>query len=96
MLTEAGGTITAPRHSLQSLRPACRATTSLDCSTTTSEVPVTGLVSNGSLLLPAAACRRCCLLLLLLLQALLDVFFDRVDPTTLNRQGNDSGTQYRS
>lgn len=27
---------------------------------------------------------------------LLDVFFDRVDPTTLNRQGNDRGTQYRS
>ncbi|PNH12248.1 Peptide methionine sulfoxide reductase A4, chloroplastic, partial [Tetrabaena socialis] len=28
--------------------------------------------------------------------ALLDTFFSRVDPTTLNRQGNDSGTQYRS
>jgi len=28
--------------------------------------------------------------------ALLDVFFKRVDPTTLNRQGNDRGTQYRS
>jgi len=27
---------------------------------------------------------------------LLDAFFDRVDPTTLNRQGNDRGTQYRS
>jgi len=27
---------------------------------------------------------------------LLDVFFDRTDPTTLNRQGNDAGTQYRS
>lgn len=27
---------------------------------------------------------------------LLDVFFNRVDPTTLNRQGNDRGTQYRS
>lgn len=27
---------------------------------------------------------------------LLRVFFDRVDPTTLNRQGNDRGTQYRS
>lgn len=27
---------------------------------------------------------------------LLDVFFDRTDPTTLNRQGNDRGTQYRS
>eukprot|EP00878_Enallax_costatus_P032932 GHUV01036283.1.p1 GENE.GHUV01036283.1~~GHUV01036283.1.p1 ORF type:complete len:134 (+),score=27.83 GHUV01036283.1:180-581(+) len=27
---------------------------------------------------------------------LLDVFFNRVDPTTLNRQGNDQGTQYRS
>lgn len=29
-------------------------------------------------------------------RALLDVFFSRVDPTTLNRQGNDRGTQYRS
>ncbi|PHU22607.1 Peptide methionine sulfoxide reductase [Capsicum chinense] len=27
---------------------------------------------------------------------LLDVFWDRHDPTTLNRQGNDVGTQYRS
>lgn len=27
---------------------------------------------------------------------LLDTFFARVDPTTLNRQGNDRGTQYRS
>lgn len=29
-------------------------------------------------------------------EQLLDVFFNRVDPTTLNRQGNDRGTQYRS
>jgi peptide methionine sulfoxide reductase msrA/msrB len=27
---------------------------------------------------------------------ILDIFFDAHDPTTLNRQGNDSGTQYRS
>lgn len=27
---------------------------------------------------------------------LLDVFFDKTDPTTPNRQGNDRGTQYRS
>lgn len=27
---------------------------------------------------------------------LLDVFWDRLDPTTKNRQGNDVGTQYRS
>lgn len=30
------------------------------------------------------------------LNALLDEFFKVVDPTTLNRQGNDRGTQYRS
>lgn len=28
--------------------------------------------------------------------ALLDCFFQHVDPTTLNQQGNDRGTQYRS
>ncbi|PSC69985.1 methionine-S-oxide reductase [Micractinium conductrix] len=29
-------------------------------------------------------------------ESILDEFFAKVDPTTLNRQGNDSGTQYRS
>lgn len=29
-------------------------------------------------------------------ETLLDVFFNTHDPTTMNRQGNDSGTQYRS
>lgn len=29
-------------------------------------------------------------------EALLDLFWSRHDPTTLNRQGNDVGTQYRS
>ncbi len=27
---------------------------------------------------------------------LLDLFYEAIDPTTLNRQGNDAGTQYRS
>ena len=29
-------------------------------------------------------------------ERLLEEFFAKVDPTTLNRQGNDRGTQYRS
>lgn len=29
-------------------------------------------------------------------ETILETFFDKVDPTTLNRQGNDMGTQYRS
>lgn len=29
-------------------------------------------------------------------ERLLEVFFQHVDPTTLNRQGGDRGTQYRS
>lgn len=29
-------------------------------------------------------------------QTLLDIFFDTHDPTTLNKQGNDTGTEYRS
>jgi len=29
-------------------------------------------------------------------EALIDVFFGKHDPTTLNRQGGDVGTQYRS
>lgn len=33
---------------------------------------------------------------LISLQIILDVFFTTHDPTTLNRQGNDIGTQYRS
>jgi len=30
------------------------------------------------------------------LRTILDIFFQMHDPTTLNRQGNDMGTQYRS
>lgn len=30
------------------------------------------------------------------LETLLEIFFALIDPTTLNRQGNDVGTQYRS
>ena len=29
-------------------------------------------------------------------EQLLEQFFSKVDPTTLNQQGNDRGTQYRS
>ena len=29
-------------------------------------------------------------------EELLDIFYDKHDPTTLNRQGGDRGTQYRS
>lgn len=29
-------------------------------------------------------------------EELCDVFFDRIDPTTVNGQGNDRGTQYRT
>lgn len=30
------------------------------------------------------------------LQTLLDLYFETIDPTSLNRQGNDRGTQYRT
>ena len=33
---------------------------------------------------------------IILFEKLLEVFFDSHNPTTLNRQGNDTGTQYRS
>merc|ERR1712189_118863 len=39
---------------------------------------------------------RCSSIQLLSYKELLKVLFDRMDPTTLNRQGNDRGTQYRS
>ncbi len=41
-------------------------------------------------------CACVCVCVCVCVCRLLDTFFDKVDPTTKNRQGNDSGTQYRS
>ncbi len=51
------------------------------CSGTTGHVEVVDITYDPSLIL---------------LRDVLEIFFATHDPTTLNRQGNDSGTQYRS